>query len=223
MGHFLKKKHFVQSSNIPKEECFDFDSSDETDEMDDFFSLLLSRFGIFVAFLVGALATAVGPFCESGKTFLTLSTSEATLFPAGIGASSFMKMGGSPSMAVMKVLGSSVTKSMFNLTSVLPDSASPPTGGTLEWIRLLSLVQLNGVCKAFSCTYYSRKEANGSNNGLAMVVCYLAIMPTYKSNDSRSNPSNILKGILFENSKIEHVETSVGLVGKKFITYNDTI
>ena len=49
--------------------------------------------------------------------------------------------------------------------------------------------------------------------------CYL----TYKSNDSRSNPSNILKGILFENSKIEHVETSVGLVGKKFITYNDTI
>ena len=103
MGHFFKKKHFVQSSNIPKEECFDFDSSDETDEMDDFFSLLLSRFGIFVAFLVGALATAVGPFCESGKTFLTLSTSEATLFPAGIGASSFMKMGGSPSMAVMKV------------------------------------------------------------------------------------------------------------------------
>ena len=102
--------------------------SSEEDDVDDFFSMLLSRFGIFVAgvFLAAFLLVIVNSFCVSVKNFFTTELSSNT------GLVDSLLTFGTSSTVVMTafVVSFDVTKSTFNLTSVF-ETSSPPTGGTL--------------------------------------------------------------------------------------------
>ena len=119
------------------------ESSDD-DEVDDFFSLLPSRLGIFVAavfvFLVPTLLVIVKSFWESVISFLT--TDLSSRIGSVDSTSTFCWHSLLLSTAVMTAFVVSFdvvpTKSMFNLTSVL-GASSPPTGGTLEQIQMNDL------------------------------------------------------------------------------------